>query len=405
MIQWRPAMRRCLHRLRIWSDKHEDWLFASAGVILLRMWYAALGTYAVLTSPNWNPGTEESLYHGLGPISTDGFGVFLAPWQRWDAIWYQRIASMGYSPDDASGSFFPLFPVLMRAVGTALDGNLILAGMVICTIAMLFAFVLLYRLSAKVGDSDTAKRAVIYWAIFPTSFYLFGGYAESVLAVCALAAIYFARRKNWWGAGIAAGATTLSRPVGFLVVIPAIIEAMQQSSAWRSRVRILFPVLLGVTLAMGAWMLYLQLAFKDAMLWVHAEEAWNRVFVIPGQTILLTIQYILGDRPQLGNNILDLTLTTIVLGAIIAGARKLPLSYTAYALAMLIIPLSSYALAGPWQAMPMAAGARRAILAIPAFIVLGKLVRGRWLQPTWITISLGFQALCFVEFARWMWID
>ncbi len=403
--QWQLWMKRSFRWLSAWSDSHREWILAGAAVILLRIWFAALGIVAVLYGASADPWGQGNMFFGVGKISAEGFGVFLAPWQRWDAIWYQQIASVGYSAGNASGSFFPLFPILMRRVGTILGGNLVLAGVVICTIATFFAFVLLHRLSTQAGDRAAANRAVIYWAVFPTSFYLFGGYAESLLAACALATIYFARRKNWCIVGVAAGAATLTRPVGVLVVIPAVIEALSQNDTWHRRAKMILPLLLGVALGMGAWMLYLHLTYNDALLWVHAEESWKRVFIFPGQTILLTARYIVEARDYLANNIVDLALTGLVFGSIVAGARKLPLSYTAYALAMLVVPLASYALVGSFAAMPMAAGGRRAMVVLPAFIVLGQLIRGRWLQPTWMMLSLSLQAVLFFEFARWMWVD
>jgi hypothetical protein len=53
-----------------------------------------------------NPPT---MYHGLARIPDEGFGLLLAPWQRWDAIWFLQIAQFGYAPNDASPSFFACF--------------------------------------------------------------------------------------------------------------------------------------------------------------------------------------------------------------------------------------------------------------------------------------------------------
>lgn len=72
---------------------------------------------------------------------------------------------------------------------------------------------------------------MVYWAIFPTSYYLFGGYAEPVLTVSTLASLYFARRKRWWTACLASAGATLARPVGFLIAVPLAIEAWLVESA------------------------------------------------------------------------------------------------------------------------------------------------------------------------------
>src|SRR5262249_28978978 len=37
---------------------------------------------------------------------------------RWDALWFERIASEGYRSQDASAAFFPGYPLAIRAVDT-----------------------------------------------------------------------------------------------------------------------------------------------------------------------------------------------------------------------------------------------------------------------------------------------
>lgn len=403
-FDWRARANRCHKVLLAWNTTHTGWIPGFVAIALLRTWLALLGLAALLTGTQLTEWARfNGLYHDVEPIPPQGQGLLLAPWQRWDALWYERIARIGYSSDEST-SFFPLFPVLMRRVATFLGGDFVLAGVIICTVAAFFAFVLLYRITAQVLDVYSAKRAVLYWAIFPTSYYLLGGYAESVMAACALATLYFAQRKIWWLTGIAAAGATLTRPVGFLVLVPVVIEVMQQAVGWSKRLRMILPSLLATTLAMGAWILYLQLALNDGLLWMHSEEAWKRVFVFPGQTILLTIQKIIEGQFLLPN-IIDLVLTMIVFGAILTGIKKVPLSFSAYALVMLIVPMLNYAQSGTYASIPMAAGGRRAMVVFPAFISLGGLVRGRWLQPAWIAFSLSFQAVLFIEFVRWIWID
>jgi hypothetical protein len=241
-------------------------------------------------------------------------------------------------------------------------------------------------------------------AVFPTSYYLFGGYAESILVVCALASLYFARQKRWWLAGIASAGATLARPIGFLIAIPLALEIWRSGNSLRERSRGL-PSLFGVGLGMGAWMLYLQLVFHDAILWVHAEEAWQRVFVIPGQTMVWTMQNFLEGKGLVANNIVDLALTSILFAATLVALKKLPIAFSAYALLTLSAPLFSYAQTESFALTPMAAAGRRAVVIFPAFIALASAWRGKWREPFWAVISATFQALLFVAFAEWFWID
>src|SRR5215210_8188518 len=47
----------------------------------------------------------------------------LAPLARWDSVWYLRIADSGYGDSAPRAAFFPLYPLLVRAVGTILGGS------------------------------------------------------------------------------------------------------------------------------------------------------------------------------------------------------------------------------------------------------------------------------------------
>src|SRR4051812_45821233 len=51
----------------------------------------------------------------FGPVGN----ALVAPFARWDSVWYLAIANDGYPVDDPRrAAFFPLYPLLVRAVGT-----------------------------------------------------------------------------------------------------------------------------------------------------------------------------------------------------------------------------------------------------------------------------------------------
>ena len=389
---------------RTWCSSHSDWALALGLVVGLRLWFALWGAGIILVHGTPIVPNPPTMYHEITRVPDEGWSLVLAPWQRWDEIWYERIASLGYAPDDASPSFFPLFPILSRGVVLILANNYLAAELVVSTLATCGAFVLLYRLTAELVDETTARHVVVYWAVFPTSFYLFGGYAESVLALCTLASLYWARHMRGWRAAFASAGATLARPVGFLIAVPLVIEAWNAGSTLRVRARALIP-LVGVMIGLGAWMLYLQIAFGDALLWMHAEGTWQRVFVIPGQTVLWTAQNILSGQGAVANNIIDFGLTVILFVAILAGFRKIPFAFSAYALMMLIVPLLNYAQVGTYALAPMAAAGRRAMVVLPAFVALACSWRGKWRTSLWVIISLTLQVILFLAYVLWLWVD
>ena len=89
---------------------------------------------------------------GFDPAGlTAPFGYFgnllVAPFARWDSVWYLAIAQGGYDHQPARTAFFPLYPLAMRGLGTVIGSDLI-AGVLISLVAFAIALVLLYRLVA-----------------------------------------------------------------------------------------------------------------------------------------------------------------------------------------------------------------------------------------------------------------
>ncbi len=381
------------------TRQHPDVTFSLALVVLMRIWFAFWGAAIILSRGGSVGPTTAAAFHGIAPSPQDGLWLLVAPWQRFDTIWYIRIAEMGYSGSDASAAYFPLFPILMRGFGILLGGNYLLAGLLLNTVAVLCAFVLLYRLTAQLADPPTAQRALLFWVTFPTAFYLFSGYAEPLLAALALASLYFALRKNWWAAGLAGAGATLARPVGLLIALPLAIEAWRAGQSWRERLNGLVP-LLAVGVAMSVWTLYLYMAFGDALRWANAQKVWDTSIVFPGQTILLAIEGAIKGKIFLGNTILNLSLTLVVLVAILAGLKKLPISFSLYALAMLVVPLLTY-----FPISPVADAGRRAMVIFPAFMALAMVLRRSWQMSLWIAVSASLQAILFAQFVLWIWTD
>jgi hypothetical protein len=106
--------------------------------------------------------------------------ALLAVWGRWDAVHYLDIATQGYQGTDMA--FFPLFPLLIRIVGS-LAGNHLVAGLLISNASFFFGLLFLYKLLEREYDRAVARRAIFYVSIFPTSVYFTAVYTESRLLI------------------------------------------------------------------------------------------------------------------------------------------------------------------------------------------------------------------------------
>lgn len=150
----------------------------------------------------------------------------------WDAAWYQGIATHGYSPlGDTSVRFFPLLPMLTRALsalpwlsaGTAL---LLIANVS----ALLGSAMLLMLVRRESGDGQLARRTVWLLCLAPPAFTLAMGYAEGTFLVLSVGCFLALRARptpRWWWVAATAFLAALSRPLGVLLVLPIAIEVVR----------------------------------------------------------------------------------------------------------------------------------------------------------------------------------
>ena len=148
-------------------------------------------------------------------------------WDQWDFGYYQKIAEFGYSGEDGSIAFYPLFPWLIRLV-VSISGSYLAAALIVSGIACFVAAILLRRLVQLDYASSVAMRSVWFFLIFPTAYFLHVGYSESLFLALALASILAARIDRWWLAGLLGAFCWMSRAAGAILVPTLAVEAAQQ---------------------------------------------------------------------------------------------------------------------------------------------------------------------------------
>ncbi len=100
-------------------------------------------------------------------------GTLMSSWDQWDTGHFKAIALHGYDIYWRT-AFFPLYPLLQRGLNYFIH-NVLVAGLVISNIVTLLTFIVLYRLVEQDFQRNTALRAVLYLAVFPTSFFFISG--------------------------------------------------------------------------------------------------------------------------------------------------------------------------------------------------------------------------------------
>ena len=249
------------------------WLWAV--LLLVGMTRLGIALVAYVAAPLLADSTPPP-YHLRPPDNTllDVFG------SRWDTGFYLSIADQGYTYRGVplpSVAFFPLLPLLIRAV-TALIGDPLVAGLLVTNTALVGAMLLLYRLVDDEWGSSVADRAIWYMLIFPTSFFGSAIYSESLFLLCAIGALYLARKGYWESAVLLGIAATLTRLVG-IVVAPMLLAEWWSQRRRSAGAGPPLAALLGIAavpLGTAGYMLYLQRLFGDPLAFIHASAAWAR---------------------------------------------------------------------------------------------------------------------------------
>src|SRR5215208_3536767 len=144
---------------------------------------------------------EPALTHALAD-------PLLTPLARWDSVWYLRITDSGYAGSTTRAAFFPLYPLLVRGVGTLVGGShgaLLVAAYLVSVTAFLAALVLLHRLTELELGRRLARPALLLLAVFPAAVYFGVPYSESLFLLLAVGTFYAARTGRWAWAGVCAG--------------------------------------------------------------------------------------------------------------------------------------------------------------------------------------------------------
>lgn len=283
-----------------------------------------------------------------------------------DAWFYRSIALGGYDTHATAGkaanwAFFPLYPLAVRTLGPT--GEFALDGMVLSHIFFLIALLLLGSLLTSQGyDVPDAERAIWYAAFFPTSYFFSLPMTESLFLALSLAAVLSGAAARWWMAGVFGGLAALTRAPGVLLLLPLVIMFIERPHGSRVKAAWLLLVPAGT----GVFIWHLWRVTGDPLAFVHVQQNWGRearFFWTPLVEFLRHPSLVSGPWNLIALN-LAVTLLVLFAGGALLMQRRW--SFGVYALASVLLPLST----GSLQSM-----ARYAAVIFPLFAWLS--VAGR----------------------------
>lgn len=366
------------------------------------------------------------------PFGTAGDAVF-GSLAKWDAAWYLAIAEHGYDARPPWGSegetfaFFPLYPLLVRALG--LGGGpepQLVAAYVLSLACLLSALVLLRRLVALDDAPRVADATVLLIAVSPAAFYFAAPYTESLFLLLSVGAFYAARTGRWAWAGVLLGAASATKSVGLVVGLAVALLYLYGPRAGTPVTRAApprgldlrprFPIrrdalwLLLAPAGALAFTAFLEVAYGDPLRWLSAQEAWHRHLVAPFGGAVMGIELgaeTLGDLwagsgpGSLSTRVQPLVLVAfLVFGAIAAVGvlRELPAAYGVYVVVSLAIPLST-----PRDDEPLISLPRFLLVLFPLFWWLARVAERRGALGPAAVVSGGLLVFFTTQFAVGAW--
>jgi hypothetical protein len=340
-----------------------------------------------------------------GKYSPDSVGVtnLLFSWNRWDALWYEGIARVGYQSATAT-AFFPLYPLLIR-LGTLPfgEGGVYVVGLLVSNIAFFFLLWALRVLAERELGPEAASRAALYLAVFPTALFFFAPYNESLFVLLAVLCFLALRREQWWLAGLLGLLAALTRSAGIFLTVPFLVEyGIRHGWQWR-RLRVDGLAIALIPLGLALYSAYCWLQFGDPLAFSHAQTHWGRILAWPWVGIWNQMLVIWHAQPASffqAHDLVDLAATLGVIALVVLGWRRLPLSYSLYAVAL----LATFLLFPLAFSDTLEANQRFALEVFPAFMTLGLLARRPATQQAIVILFTGLLALLSLVFITGRWL-
>ena len=377
-----------------WDNSEWKYAIITYLAVLLIIWGMMWATRQIYPAPLL---PDETFRPYMGVLPEEN--AFLEVWQRWDTLQYQAIAEGGYLAFENALFVPPLYPLLMRIFGDLLGGKTLLAGFMLSNIFGIAALMAFQRLVFyEFRDVKQARRATLYLLSFPTAFFIFAAYTESLFFLGAILCLFYLRQEKWIPAGLWGAVTALSRLPGALIVIPAAYAAY---IVWR-KTRDLRPWLAPALISVGAavFPLYAWLGLGLSLLAPLTTQTsrFHGGLTVPGWNILMSIKQIwLGVYPV--TNSLDLFFTLLFIVGTVAVLKKMPILYSVFTLSFMALYLFRIA-----AVYPLLSNSRYVLALFPVFMLAAKWGEKPWvnrliLYPSW----LGLFYLAG-QFAIWGWV-
>jgi len=341
------------------------------------------------------PASPDQIYLDLPPVAGPVAGWTLGVWQRLDTAYYLQIAAHGYSADNGTVAFPPLYPLLIRLAGGVLGGQYLLAALLISTVSCIGLLALLAEMTAKELDITSAQRAIVYLIFFPTGYILIAAYAESLMLCFILLTFRWARRERWWLAGLFAFLAALTRLQAVVLILPLAYLYLRRNGLGRSAFRQQVLALAIPLLAPFGFDAYLAWRGLPSVQSSFAQH-WYSTMAFPGTDLVGALRLLFTDGLTFPRA-LSLVMLALFLALTVVAFRRLPLEYGLYMAGVLLYTLTRHELAG----RALLSVSRHVLVLFPGLMVLGAIGQKRCVHRLILYSSLALYLFLMGVFFMW----
>ncbi len=323
----------------------------------------------------------------------------LYPFANFDGVYYLLIAAKGYT---VNAGFFPLFPLSIHLAVLPFnnifpfDPIQFFVGIILVGIYFWIALIVFYKLIRLDYKENVAIWAIVFFLIFPTSFFYASIYSESLFLLLSLSAFYFARKEKWVWAGMAGVLLSATRFVG-IFILPAILYEYFKYEKNKSFVKLisLFVIPLGLI----TYAIYNFQKWGNAFYFIQAQGNFannrtvNSIILFP-QTLFRYIKILFSVKPNIYEwwvAFFELSFFVFAISLFyIAWKKKIRFSYLLFGFLCFVLPVSS----GTFSGLP-----RYLLTIFPIFIALA-LIKNKMFKIIYCAISILLLFLIFMLFSK-----
>lgn len=333
---------------------------------------------------------------------------------NFDGVHYLQIAEQDYKSAGGIQAFFPFYPILIKTLHLIIPDYLFSALLIsiIFFLASLFRFWQLLKLE-KYSDS-VIKQSLIFLTFFTSSFYFLSAYNESLFLFLTLSCFYYLKKNQIFKASLFAALACTTRLTGiFLAPVLAYEIFLDNKSKAKIKhnlfsqikklLKLYYPVLIS-TLGLLAYMIYLEINFKDALLFVHVQSGFGAgretsKLVLPYQVIWRYLRmFFTVDKTNPIFYTICLEFYSFILFfslLIVSYFKKINIKYIIYSALSLFLPT----LTGTLSSIP-----RYVLVLFPVYIALA-LIQNKFIKYFIFIINLILLFYNFALFSQGYWVS